>query len=128
MYVVRDNQGWGVSAYFRIIALKPISIYTDKYSYSAGDTMRLGLNITNPCLCEVTVCVAIWIEKPDHTIRLVTHAHAVTLPPGFRYSNPSFQFFMLRIIPSGIYTWHAALLNPFTHEIIVEDTSEWEFS
>jgi len=107
---------------------KPISIYTDRYSYSAGDTMHLGLDIYNPLDRPITVCIAIWLERPVGPIKLILHAHAVTLPASFTYSNPDFETFVLPAIPPGTYTWHAAFLKPTNHQILVEDTAEWEFS
>jgi len=111
----------------RSAAIDFISIYTDKYTYSSGDTMHVGLNITNPFDCAIHVCVTIWLEKPIGPIVMLLHAHNVTLPAGFTYSNPNFRSFLLPSIPDGVYTWHAALLNPTTHSIIDEDTAEWQF-
>jgi hypothetical protein len=104
-----------------------ITVYTDKYSYGVGDTMYLGLDLANPGP-PVTVCVAIWLEKPVGGNKIILHAHSVTLPDGLDYSNPSFKTFTLPSAPPGIYTWHAALLDPPTHDIVVEDTAEWELS
>jgi len=105
-----------------------ISVYTDKSSYSAGDTMHLGLNVTNLSNRAITVCIAVWIETPDLLTYLTLHAHAITLPIGFNYGNPSFQTFVLPSIPPGIYTWHAAFLERATHKILVEDTAQWQFT
>jgi hypothetical protein len=106
----------------------PISIYTNKYSYSAGDTMCLGLHVVNPLDRPITVCVAVWLEKPVGPPTVILHAHAVTLPASFTYSNPTFKSFVLPSMPAGIYKWHAALLKPTTHAILAEDPAEWEFS
>jgi C1A family cysteine protease len=104
-----------------------ISIYTDKYSYSVGDTLYLGLDLTNPGPA-LTACVAVWLERPVGGIRVILHAHAITLRPGLEYSNPSFKTFTLETTSTGTYIWHVAVLEPTTHDIIVEDTAEWEFS
>lgn len=111
-----------------MVLTKPISIYTDKYSYSAGDTMYLGLDVTNPLDYAITVCIAIWSEIPDGSICPILHAHAMTLPAGFIYSNPDLLTFMLPNVPAGVYTLHAALLEPTVHAILVEDIAEWQFS
>jgi len=113
-----------IDGYFANLA---ISIYIDKYSYSAGDIMHLGLTVINPLDRTITVCIVIWLEKPDGSKTLILHVHAKTLPAGFRYNNPDFKMFELPSIPSGVYTWHAAFLNPTTHKILLEDTAEWEF-
>ena len=116
-----------VGGYFSNIPLQPIAVYTDKYSYSSGETMYLGLDINNPVAFSINVCIAVWLERPSGPIIVILHAHAVTLPGGFSYSNPSFSQFVLPPIPPGNYTWHAALLRPSPHAILIEDTADWEF-
>lgn len=117
------------NGYFSNVPVQPasISIYTDKYSYSAGDTMYLGLDMTNTVGHAITVCIAVWLEMPGGARKVILHAHAVTLPDGLDYSNPAFMSFMLPSIPAGIYTWHAAFLNPATHSILLHGTAEWQF-
>lgn len=104
-----------------------ISIYTDKYTYYTGDTMRLGLNVTN-FDGQMAVCFAIWVVLPNGLTHPYMHIHTITLPATFSYSNPAFQTITLPSITPGIYTWHAAFLNPSTHTIIVESTAQWQFS
>ncbi len=106
--------------------LLQIAIYTDKDTYSAGDPMQLGLDITNPGNA-VTVCIAIWLERPVGPIKVILHAHPVTLPAGLEYSNPTFKTFTLPSISPGTYTWHAAILNPATHQFLAHDLKVWEF-
>jgi hypothetical protein len=89
--------------------------------------MHIGLDIANPG-SEAIVCMVIWIERPDASFKVIQHYHAVALPAGLEYTNPNFMIFILPHIPSGVYIWHAALLDPTTHTIIIEDTAEWEFS
>ena len=104
-----------------------ISIYTDKDIYDAGDTMDLGLNVTN-LDGEMNVCFAIWVVRPGDEIYLYMHLHCITLPAEFVYVNPFFRRIVLPNLAPGTYTWHAAFLECPTHEIIVEDTAEWTFS
>jgi len=103
-----------------------VMVYTDKYSYSVGDVMHLAVSLRNPG-GPMTVCVAIWIELPGGETRVVLHRHSVTLPAGFKYDNPSFMTFTLPSLQSGIYTWHAGILDSPTHKIVFEDTTQWEF-
>jgi len=103
-----------------------VSIYTDKYTYHAGDTMHLGLNVSNPDSVKY-LRFAIWVELPDSSIYVYMHKHSVVLPIGTDYSNPNFETITLPSIPSGNYTWHVAFLKRATHTIMVEDTAEWEF-
>ncbi|UCC33861.1 MAG: right-handed parallel beta-helix repeat-containing protein, partial [Candidatus Bathyarchaeota archaeon] len=104
------------------------SIYTDKYRYDKpGETMLLGLNVTNPDSVK-HLCFAVWLELPNHSIHPFMHNHSVVLPIGIDYNNPSFETIILpATIPGGIYKWHAAFLERATHEIVAEDTAEWEF-
>lgn len=104
-----------------------VSIYTDKDTYQAGETMHLGLDITNPDSVKYQ-CFALVLEFPDSTLYPVMHQHSVVLPIGLEYSSLSFKIFNLPNIPSGTYTWHLALLERATHEILVHDTVEWVFS
>lgn len=109
-------------------SLKPsVAIYTGKYTYHAGETMHLGLNVTNPGNMEY-LCFAIGCELPDSSVYLVEHQHSVVLPMGFEYSNPSFQTFTLPSLPTGTYTWHVAILDRATHTIIVHGSTDWGFS
>lgn len=104
-----------------------ISIYLDDYVYVEGEAMNLGLDIKNPTP-DLDSCVVVWLEKTGGSIIFVPlHVHSVTLPCGFDYSNPNLMEFTLPNLPTGFYTWHAALLDPSTHSIIVEDSYGWTF-
>ena len=103
-----------------------VSIYTDTASYKAGDTMHLGLDVTNPGDAQ-PVRFAIWLEQPGGGIIVVTYT-SITLPAGLDYNNPNFMVFTLPDLPSGTYIWHAALIEPSGPvEFISYDTAEWEF-
>jgi hypothetical protein len=102
-----------------------ISIYTDKASYTAGNTMHLGLNVTNPSDAQ-PVRFAIWLMK-NGGIYVLTYT-SVTLPAGLDYRNPDFMVFTLPGLPSGTYIWHAALIEPSGPiDFISHDTASWEF-
>jgi len=103
-----------------------ITIYTDKDTYHAGDTMHLGLNVSNAGIA-IVVDFKIWIALPSGGDYTYQNVPSVTIPSGLEYSNPNFDMITLPSIPPGNYTWHAAFLDPTTHTIIVEDTAEWEF-
>ena len=127
-----SGQMWNVSITgedtVTVSAIEPtISIYTDKFTYTTGDTMQVGLDITNPG-SALTACVAVWLEGPSGGIIAVPlHAHTVTLPGGLDFTNPSLMSFTLPNMPAGTYTWHAAIMDPPTHSIIAEDDAEWDF-
>ena len=103
-----------------------VSIYTDKTSYTTGDTLCLGLNITNPG-DALPFRFAVWLELPAGGIYVLMYT-SVTLPAGREYSNENFAVFTLPDIPAGTYTWHAALIEPSGPvEFISHDTASWEF-
>ena len=105
-------------------SLPTVSISTDKYEYSSGDTMLLHLDVTNPGDAQA-VGVKIGVEKPDGSTVWFINKPSVTLPAGLEYSKD--KLITLPSIPAGIYTWRAILDDPVTGEIICEDTAEWEF-
>lgn len=106
---------------------KPISIYTDKDSYWPGHAMHLGLDITNSFDRAITVCIAVWLERPSSPIEVILHVHAVALSGGFTYSNPNYKTFVFPEMQAGFYTWHAVFLDPNTHAILVEDITIYTF-
>ena len=115
-------------AYLTTASYKPtVSIYTDKTSYTTGDTMHVGLDITN-LGDALPVKFAVWLEMPGGGIHVLTYA-SVTLPAGRDYSNPDFTMFTLPSIPAGTYTWNAALIEPSgpIEPFISHDTTSWEF-
>jgi hypothetical protein len=127
-FTAREGGG-GTSwdAFSLVLASVQMSIYTDKYSYSAGDTMYLGLDVTNPN-GEKNLCFVIWVIRPDDSIYLYLHHHNIFFPAEFTYINPFFRKIVLPSLIPGYYTWHAALIDSSAHMIIVEDIAEWEFS
>jgi len=104
-----------------------IAIYTDKYLYHAGNTMHLGLDVSNIGK-TIAVSFKIWIRLPSGANFTYMYYPSVTIPAGMKYSNPDFKLITLPSIAPGIYTWHAAFLETSTQKIIVEDTAEWQFS
>ena len=103
-----------------------VSIYTDKTSYTTGDTMHVGLDVTNPG-DALPVRFVIWLKKPSGGIKVVTD-RSLTLPAGLDYSNPNYMEFTLPGLPPGTYTWHAALIEPSGPVVFIShDTASWEF-
>jgi C1A family cysteine protease len=104
-----------------------ISISTDKTSYTTDDTMHVGLDVTNPGAAR-DVRFAVWLKMPDGGRVLRYTPTPVPLSAGFEYSNSNFREFSLPDIPTGTYTWHAALIEPLGPiELISHDTASWEF-
>lgn len=130
---VKDDEGdisnWSNITYIHVNPAPTLNVstYTDKYNYSAGDTMHLGLVVSNTD-GPMNACFAVWVVRPSSQIYLYMHMHNITLSAGFSYNNPSWQTLQLPTLPSGTYVWHAAFLNPAAHTILVEDTAQWQFN
>ena len=107
-----------------------ISVYTDKASYSAGETMHLGLDMTTagPAMPEThqlqSYSLLILLRTPS------TLAVAINLtlpfPSGWSYSNPDFLTFPLPALESGTYTWIGELIP--VGEAPAVDSAIWTFT
>ena len=104
-----------------------VSIWTDKTSYHAGDTMNVGLSVTNPLPTHCACRFAIWVTKPDGGVVVVINK-LVTLPPGLNYNNPTFMSFTLPPLPPGTYVWNVACIDPTTGEFVAYDDASWTFT
>ena len=127
-----EEYGWGiVDAYaaLQAVSTPTVSISTNTVTYTTGDMMRVGLDVTNPG-DAVPVRFAVWLEMPGGSIYVLTYISTpITLPAGFVYSDSNFVVLTLPYIPAGTYTWHAALIEPYGPiEFISDDTAEWYFS
>lgn len=91
-----------------------ISIYTDKDSYSAGETMYVGLDMTisGPAGSEQSALesyvLLILLRTPRGAA--VVYNIPLQLPPGWSYSNPELMDWPLPTLELGIYTWIAELI------------------
>ena len=118
----------GIRARAQEVQEPTISISTDKTSYIIGDTMQVGLDITNPGNA-VPVRFAVWLEMPGGSIYVLTYISTpITLPAELDYSDSNFAVFTLPSIPAGTHTWHAALIEPLGPiELISRDMTSWDF-
>ena len=106
--------------------LPTIIITTDKSQYAAGDTMNVGLNISNPG-SAITVGIDVWIDLPSGIYPYYSNP-SVTLPAGFEYHDPTWVTIILPSIAPGDYAWHATLYDPVTSVVISESISPWTFT
>lgn len=113
-YPFQDPNGWNPK----------IKIYTDEESYTTGDTMNLGLKVTNPVDAQ-KVHAKIFLTGPKNYSLI---DHKVNLPAGLNYSNPEIKLFTLPNIPTGTYIWNAQLIDPITNKVISSDTVTWSFT
>ena len=105
-----------------------VFVYTDTTFYMEGNTMHVGLDVTNPG-GDLPVRLAVWLELPDGGIYVLTYT-SVTLPAGLTYSNPDFAVITLPSLATGTYIWNAALIaptGPIEPPFIDDDTWDWYF-
>lgn len=120
------NMG-SVTVYFTANALPDIVIYTDKTNYRAGDTMYVGMNLSN-LDGAVTVAIGIWVDLPSGGKYWVLKELDVIIPEGFDYSNPTWLDITLPSISPGDYAWFGTLAIHPENEIISESIAPWTFS
>lgn len=104
-----------------------IKIYTDKLSYSQGDTMQVGLDVTNS-ENAINVGLYVWAEKPNGDKQWILQKPYVNMPAGFSYSNPAWKKYVLPTLQPGNYSWHAAIIDPPTRYVLNESVSNWTFN
>ncbi|UCG45129.1 MAG: zinc carboxypeptidase [Candidatus Bathyarchaeota archaeon] len=104
-----------------------INIYADKSDYSPGDSMEVGLNLTNP-QDEVEVGVYVWVDRPNQSKYWILQEPQITIPAGVEYSNPIWRTFSLPLLPAGNYSWHAVVVDPATEYILSESLYHWKLS
>ncbi|UCC33126.1 MAG: zinc carboxypeptidase [Candidatus Bathyarchaeota archaeon] len=104
-----------------------INIYTDKTDYSEGDTMEVGLDLTNPH-DETDVGVYIWTDLPGGDKHWVVRSSTVTLHTAFNYSNPEWKSYTLPPLAPGDYCWHAVVVDPSTEYVLDESVAPWVFT
>jgi hypothetical protein len=127
---IYGNSNTAVSIPLTVGELVPptVSIDTDTTFYVQGNTMHVGLDVTNPGAAR-DVRFAVWLELPTGGMYVLTYT-SVTLPAGLDYSNPDFAVFTLPDIPTGTYIWNAALIaptGPIEPPFICDDTWDWYF-
>ncbi len=104
-----------------------ISVSTDKAQYTEGDTMEVGLTLTNPH-DAIRVGVYIWVDSPDGTRYWVERKPSVNLPQGFEFNDPVWKTNTLPALPVGEYHWHAVILDPSTRYVLNESIHPWSFA
>ena len=106
-----------------------VTVSTDKYEYSAGDTMTVSICFKNPTASSVSTYFVWYFGLPSYGYWTQIFATPLTLPPNFDQSyNIS--------IPIGNWgsvgfdaTWYVALLEQAPpYKIISEDTANWKYN
>ena len=101
-------------------------IWTDKSSYSIGETMYVYIRVKNPGTA-LPARVVIAVKPPTGSYRILLDT-TTTLPASLDTGDILYESFTLPTAPFGTYVWTAALLNPSTGALISLDTWNWQIS
>lgn len=101
-------------------------IWTDKSSYSIGETMYVYIRVKNPGTA-LPARVVIAVKPPTGSYRILLDT-TTTLPASLDTGDILYESFTLPTAPFGTYVWTAALLNPSTGAVISLDTWNWQIS
>lgn len=104
--------------------LASFDIWTDKTSYSIGETMEIYVRVNNPGVA-LAVKAIIKLKLPDGSIYGPLLDMRTTLPAGFDSGIVLWKSFTLPTVASGTYSWIAELRNPTTGALIDSDTWAW---
>jgi subtilisin family serine protease len=104
-----------------------IGIWTGRAEYTFGETMTVGLNVSNPGE-DRFVDIYIWVDLPGVGKYWVLRKPSVNLVSGLDFSRPQWKSMPLLIsTPTGEYAWHALIYDPANSEIISESIAPWTF-
>jgi len=103
-----------------------VTISTDKYEYTAGETMLVNLTLTNPRDAWLPAHFLWRLDFPDYDMHYLITEKEIYLPPESKKTLT---------IPTELpewrvsfnATWYVTLLNTTIPEIISEDTADWRY-
>lgn len=123
------KEGYGQYVYFS--RGLDSDIYTDNTSYTTGDSMKLGLKVTNSGDGQ-TVDAYIWLENSNGIpVYIFASKPSIYLHSGLSYNNPSLASFTLPDpLPfprTGTYFWKVAFVNSSTNKIESRDSAAFDY-
>lgn len=101
-----------------------IRVFTDKIVYSAGDVMKVGIELTNPG-DALNVGIGVWVDLPSGGKYWVVQEPSVNVPEGYHYSNAAWKTYALPNLQPGSYTWHAMVVDAATVYVFSESKESW---
>ena len=103
-----------------------IHVYTDKASYTTGETMHVGLDMTTARTATAeSYWLLILLQTPSTGV-VVASIPALPLPPDWTYSNSDLLSFRLPSLERGTYSWIGMLIP--AGESPAVDSAIWEFT
>jgi len=115
--------------YFTVDLTQPsVSISTDKYEYTAGDVMRINITIKNPT-SEWKGVKFLWIldilDYDKHFI--IINNRSLLLSPHYDKTF-TLRWRIPELKSSFNASWHVAIFNKITSELISEDHADWKYA
>ena len=134
-----DNNGWmeiiaggSTEAYhgylyiFGMPAKPSVFISTDKYEYTAGDVMFINITLTNPT-SERKGVKFLWTLDIDYDKQFTIIDNRSLLLPAFYDKTFTLRWKLPELKSSFNASWHVAIFNKTTSELISEDYADWKY-
>ena len=103
-----------------------VTISTDKFEYTAGETMLISITLSNPTEEWQPVYFAWRLDLPDYDLQYWIMKKAIYLPSDYEQTfTIPFTLGDYRIPFNA--SWYVALYNTTTLEVISEDTADWRY-
>ena len=126
---VTDDDG-ATNSTTKIITVQPaqpsVSISTDKYEYTAGDVMLINITITNPT-SERRGVKFLWILDIDYDKHFTIIDNRSLMLPAFYDKTFTLRWKLPKLKSSFNASWHVAIFNKTTSELISEDHADWKY-
>jgi len=128
---VTDDEG-ATNSTTKIITVMPaqpsVSISTDKYEYTAGDVMLINITLTNPT-SEWKSVKFLWIlDILDYDKHFTIINNRSLLLPAFYDKTFTLRLKLPELKSSFNASWHVAIFNATTSELISEDYADWKYA
>jgi len=126
---VTDDKG-ATNSTTKMITVMPappsVFISTDKYEYTAGDVMLINITITNPSEWQgVKFLWTLDILDYDKHFTIIDN-RSLILPPHYDKTF-TLRWKLPELKSSFNASWHVAIFNKTTSELISEDHADWKY-
>ena len=107
-----------------VMPAKPsVSIFTDKYEYTAGDVMLINITFENPTDESKSVKFLWRLDIPDYGLSFPVISRWLSLPPEYEKTFV-IPWRLPKLRASFNASWYVAL---YSDGIISEDTADWRY-
>jgi len=127
---IMDDSGATNSTSRLITVLPPapaVSVSTDKYEYTAGDVMLINITITNPTSEWKGVKFLFCLDITDYDKHFTIINNRSLLLPAFYGKTFTLRLKLPKLKSSFNASWHVAIFNATTSELISEDHADWKY-